>query len=173
MKTYYTTKIHKDFHEQFDENGNTLRPETSEFKEYTFDNEKDADWFSTEAWKYEEDAVDECLIYEHMDISGESDQYDTDDLLVCEPREVQLDEFKEWIVKGPQDPPLWESKLDGKYHCSVHRMSPYQGLLLLNEDTTNLLTKDVTVSYNALFGPDVQDVTDWQNICIDFIDNQE
>lgn len=67
---------------------------------------------------------------------------------------------------------IWESKLDKKYDIRVERVAPYEGELVICEGDKMLTIKNVTIAYDAKFGPDISDVTDWQNFAIDFIDNK-
>ncbi len=81
---------------------------------------------------------------------------------------------------------IWESKLDGKYDIVVARSRPsaidpespfspedlYTGTLTITEGQTVLFSKEVSVSYGAVFGPDIADVQTWQNMALDFIDAQ-
>jgi hypothetical protein len=68
---------------------------------------------------------------------------------------------------------VWESVLDGQYHCSVTRMSDYKGILeVVHQETQKLiLSKEVTLSYRAIFGPDVDDVNVWQGLCMEAVDS--
>jgi len=43
--------------------------------------------------------------------------------------------------------------------------------LVIKEGDKELTRKFVTLSYDAKFGPDISDVTEWERVCIDFIDN--
>lgn len=69
---------------------------------------------------------------------------------------------------------VWESRLDKKYQCSVTRLSERTGMLkVINEDTnTVLLEKEVGLSYGAVFGPDMDDVSTWEETCIEVVDSQ-
>ena len=67
---------------------------------------------------------------------------------------------------------IWEAKLDNKYDIYVERVEPYKGELVIKEGDRELTRKSVTIVYDAKFGPDAADVYEWENICIDFIDNQ-
>jgi hypothetical protein len=67
---------------------------------------------------------------------------------------------------------IWESELDGKYRCSVTRINKRGGTLRV-EDTESgkmLLEQDVGLLYGAQFGPDVEDVEKWQDICVAVVD---
>lgn len=65
---------------------------------------------------------------------------------------------------------VWEANLDEKYECRVNRTKPYTGVLTITEDGKELFSKDVSIAYDAQFGPDVSDVMEWQDICVEFID---
>ncbi len=66
---------------------------------------------------------------------------------------------------------IWEAELDKKYKVYVERVEPYKGELVIKEGDKELTRKFVTLSYDAKFGPDISDVTEWERVCIDFIDN--
>jgi hypothetical protein len=68
---------------------------------------------------------------------------------------------------------VWETKLDGRYEVRVVRTEPYHGELIITEDDAELLRKPVILSYNAIFGPDVADVADWQEAAIAFADQRK
>lgn len=67
---------------------------------------------------------------------------------------------------------VWQAKLDEKYGCAVARIAERQGrLVVTNEETKEvLLDKQVPLAYGALFGPDMSDVTEWQELCIAVVD---
>ena len=69
---------------------------------------------------------------------------------------------------------VWESKLDTIYNCQVTRTDEYKGILKLTntENDWVLVEQEVSLSYGAKFGPDVDDVAQWQEICIQAVDNQ-
>lgn len=67
---------------------------------------------------------------------------------------------------------VWKNQLDGKYDTYVERVEPYKGELVIKDGDTTLTTKSVTLAYDAKFGPDVEDIQQWENMCVDFIDNQ-
>lgn len=71
---------------------------------------------------------------------------------------------------------VWEAFLDRRYQCEVERTSQYTGVLKIY-DTLNekkeLFSKEVTLSYGAVFGPDVDDVSVWQDTVVDFIDGPD
>ena len=66
---------------------------------------------------------------------------------------------------------IWKSKVDEKYEVYVEQGEPYNGELVIKEGDKELTRKFVTISYDAKFGPDISDVTEWERVCIDFIDN--
>ena len=69
---------------------------------------------------------------------------------------------------------VWESKLDTIYNCQVTRTDEYKGILKLTntENDWVLVEQEVSLSYGAKFGPDIDDVAQWQEICIQAVDNQ-
>lgn len=68
---------------------------------------------------------------------------------------------------------VWEARLDNKYHCTVTRVSERKGQLKIvaQENQEVLLNKEVGLSYGAIFGPDMDDVMDWEQICIETVDS--
>jgi len=67
---------------------------------------------------------------------------------------------------------VWEGVIDEIYDCAVERSGSYEGILTVTHRPTGktILTKGVTLSYNAIFGPDVSDVNAWAEMSIDAID---
>ena len=67
---------------------------------------------------------------------------------------------------------VWESKLDEIYSCKVIRQSGYIGLLTVKNIKTEefLLEKEVSLMFGSIFGADVDDVAEWQDLCIDAVD---
>lgn len=69
---------------------------------------------------------------------------------------------------------VWESRLDNRYDIYVTRVgdsSNYEGELVIEESGNVLHREHVTLSYGAIFGPDVADVEDWENRAIRFVDS--
>jgi hypothetical protein len=67
---------------------------------------------------------------------------------------------------------IWESLLDDRYKVMVTRTGPYRGEWSIRFGDQVLDRQNVGLSYGALFGPDVDDVADWQQRAIQFIDAQ-
>ena len=70
--------------------------------------------------------------------------------------------------------PVWEATVDDHtFHCKVVRTDDYAGTLIVTVTETGevLLTEQVTLSYQAMFGPDVSDVAEWQERSLGAIDN--
>ena len=69
---------------------------------------------------------------------------------------------------------VWETKADKIYQCEVHRVGDYKGrLTVINTvDKSTVLDTEVTLSFNAIFGPDGGDVMDWQEKSLNAIDAQ-
>jgi hypothetical protein len=70
---------------------------------------------------------------------------------------------------------IWEAELDGKYKCTVTRINKRGGNLRVVETTTGreLLDQDVGLLYGAPFGPDIDDVNKWQDICTSVVDRDQ
>ena len=69
---------------------------------------------------------------------------------------------------------IWESTLDDIFECKVLRTGDRTGQLTVKENITGqiLLDKPVALSYGAQFGPDMDDVAQWQGMCVDVVDNR-
>ena len=69
---------------------------------------------------------------------------------------------------------VWESTLDKIFKCKVTRSGDYKGVLTVvnTENQFVLLEKEVTLSYRAMFGPDVDDIGYWEELCIQAVDSQ-
>lgn len=67
---------------------------------------------------------------------------------------------------------VWEARLNKKYHCTVTRIAERKGQLKIvdEENQEVLLNKEVGLSYGAIFGPDIDDVMDWEQTCIETVD---
>lgn len=67
---------------------------------------------------------------------------------------------------------IWENTLDQRYHCTVTRNAVYSGQLKIYDEKLNkvLCDEEVRLSYGAAFGPDVEDVRDWQDRIIEIVD---
>jgi hypothetical protein len=59
---------------------------------------------------------------------------------------------------------VWYGATDDGYEAIVVRTAPYQGRLTVGKTSTleKILVRDVSLAYDALFGPDADDVADWQ-----------
>lgn len=71
---------------------------------------------------------------------------------------------------------IWEATLDqNEYLCRVTRTSDRMGRLTVvkKENGATLLDKQVGLSYGAVWGPDFEDVLDWQDMCMLAVDNQK
>lgn len=66
---------------------------------------------------------------------------------------------------------IWESKLDEIYDCKVTRISENKGkLTIVDQFNRPLFDREVGLLYGALFGPDIDDVLYWEELCVQFID---
>jgi hypothetical protein len=70
---------------------------------------------------------------------------------------------------------IWEADLDGRYKCTVTRINKRGGNLRIVESATDreLLNQDVGLMYGAQFGPDIEDVNKWQDICVAVVDRDQ
>jgi hypothetical protein len=63
------------------------------------------------------------------------------------------------------DDRVWSGTLDGgRYNVTVTRTAPYKGLLTVTRGDQRISQQYVGIMYNAEFGPDYEDVQDWQTI---------
>lgn len=63
----------------------------------------------------------------------------------------------------------------GVWRVEVERTGGYTARLVITEVATDTIvhTEPVGLMYGAIFGPDIDDVSDWQAKAIDAIDNPE
>jgi len=67
---------------------------------------------------------------------------------------------------------VWRNRIDNKYDIFVESKAPYKGDLVIQENKIELLREEVNISFDAKFGPDIEDVYKWEDRAIEFIDNQ-
>lgn len=67
---------------------------------------------------------------------------------------------------------IWQATLDDRYTCRVDRINEVHGLLTVKDtiDNRELLSREVTLAYGARFGPDVDDVAQWEDWCVAAVD---
>jgi hypothetical protein len=66
---------------------------------------------------------------------------------------------------------VWSSSLDGNtYVVAVKRTAPYHGRLTVTRGSDCVYQTSVIIAYNAPFGPDAEDVVEWQRIGIEAAD---
>lgn len=70
---------------------------------------------------------------------------------------------------------IWENTMDGgTWKTQVLRTGSYTGVLqICDKESTLVHQEEVGLAYQALFGPDVDDVAKWEQICIDVVDHPE
>lgn len=85
--------------------------------------------------------------------------------------EAQRDRLR--LLTSIKGEPVWGTLLDKRYLCTVTRLRPYTGSLEIRDTQTKLVVhqRPVGLSYDALFGPDIGDVQEWQGMCTDFVDS--
>lgn len=70
---------------------------------------------------------------------------------------------------------VWEATIDNNtWKAQVVRVDSYNGTLEIYrvEPEEKVYSEDVSLSYGAIFGPDVADVAYWQEKTIEVVDNQ-
>jgi hypothetical protein len=87
------------------------------------------------------------------------------------------DPMMNWDDKAPfRGECVWWSRLDGKYQVEVHRTSdPYRGCFHIYDHDNNMKhvhSEPVTLSYSAMFGPDVEDVRLWEELACRYADGE-
>lgn len=66
---------------------------------------------------------------------------------------------------------IWEAKLDETFQCAVVRTGSSSGQLTVKADNGKLLLDEVVaLSYGAAFGPDIDDVQTWEDMCVAVVD---
>ena len=68
---------------------------------------------------------------------------------------------------------IWQSVLDNQYACCVTRIDEFSGQLSVIDKKTDICLYEDTVdlAYGAVFGPDIDDLANWQGKCIDVVDS--
>jgi hypothetical protein len=71
-----------------------------------------------------------------------------------------------------EDPEMlvFKAILDDKYTIRVVREIPYYGKLTIEQNDSVLYSETVPLAYDALFGPHMDDVEEWQVKAIKFVD---
>jgi hypothetical protein len=69
---------------------------------------------------------------------------------------------------------VWGATVDaGKWAVEVTRTAGYEGTLrIYNESSEEVYRAEVPLAFDAIFGPDVSDVANWQSMTLTFIDSQ-
>jgi len=71
---------------------------------------------------------------------------------------------------------IWAAILDNRYKIEVVRSSKsYNAEYTIYDSEANdsvIFHDEVVVAYNAVFGPDVSDVSSWQEKAIEIVDNR-
>ena len=73
----------------------------------------------------------------------------------------------------PDPQVIWQQTLDeGQYEGKVIRIDEDRGLLIVTDVSAGIAFsgEEVTLSYGAIFGPDVDDVAHWQEITAERVD---
>ena len=75
---------------------------------------------------------------------------------------------------------IWKSTLDKRYLCRVVRIQRrgvkdgYAGKLTVTDTRHDsvIYEQAVGLAYGAAFGPDVDDVRQWEDLCVDVVDKE-
>ena len=68
----------------------------------------------------------------------------------------------------------WENKVDNRYDVFVEATGDgYKGFLVVMDGEKELLREETTISYAARFGPDMSDVAQWEQRCLEVIDGKK
>lgn len=67
---------------------------------------------------------------------------------------------------------VWSALLDKHYLISVNRTAPCQGTLTISDAGHLLHREQVSLAYDALFGPDIDDVSYWRQLAVAFVDRR-
>lgn len=67
---------------------------------------------------------------------------------------------------------VWSGTLDKKFEVIVYRKRPYKGYLIVKDihDNQVIHRQDVTINYDAQYGPDINDIDTWQGIAMKVAD---
>ena len=82
-------------------------------------------------------------------------------------------------ISEPTQYPLsvaWAGVLDCRYGIEVKRVEPYKGKLCIYDLENNkklIHSRDTSISFDAKFGPDGNDVEMWQDIGVEVVDKKE
>lgn len=67
---------------------------------------------------------------------------------------------------------IWSAQLDNRYIVTVRRTAPYRGELTITDAGQIIHREAVGLMFDAIFGPDIDDVSNFQRIAIQFIDGR-
>ena len=87
-------------------------------------------------------------------------------------------EFNDYKNKTKQQPCgeniVWCIVLDNRYGAEVERTTTHKGFLNIFDLDNNgklVSSNETNISYDAIFGPDINDVEKWKNDIINIVDN--
>ena len=84
-------------------------------------------------------------------------------------RPVKRTPKKTPLVQNP-DTAIWSSMLDRRYTVAVNRLGQYRGELMIRDGAQLIHRQEVSLMYGAIFGPDIDDVSAWQEIATRVVD---
>ena len=68
---------------------------------------------------------------------------------------------------------VWSAMFEDRYTIKVTRTAPHRGELTVAEGEQVLYREPVDLSFDALSGPDIDDVVAWHESAIRFVQNLE
>lgn len=68
---------------------------------------------------------------------------------------------------------IWTSLLDNRYIVTVRRTAPYRGELTITDAGQIIHREAVGLMFDAIFGPDIDDVSNFQRIAIQIVDGRD
>lgn len=69
---------------------------------------------------------------------------------------------------------VWEATMDHRYRVTVTRLASHRGRLRIVDTASGELLheEEVHLAYGAIFGPDAEDVAEWQETAVRVVDGQ-
>lgn len=65
---------------------------------------------------------------------------------------------------------VWSNQLDNRYDVRVERLDGHRGELVVMDGDKELLREEVGLLYGAVYGPDIENVDEWEERCAAFVD---
>jgi len=65
---------------------------------------------------------------------------------------------------------VWATRLDNRYNIYVERIEAYKGKLIILDGDKEIYNNSTSLSYDAYYGADIEDIINWENESLKFID---